>query len=203
MSEGEERCLLSLLCDHISLRVISIRVVDFLLALLSVLGHSAWHISHALILCHIPRPTSKLIHQVDATPQGLQALIFTAEGDMRQAINNLQSTASGFGLVSPENVYKICDQPHPHKIRAMIQECKKNDVDGALARVDELWEAGYSAVDIVTTIFRVTKGIDDLPEYLKLEYIRVSGKSAASLYSRARGTEGGRSVLALELRLLQ
>lgn len=93
---------------------------------------------------------------------------------MRQAINNLQSTSSGFGLVSPENVYKICDQPHPHKIRAMIKECQAKDIDGALARLDELWDAGYSAVDIVTTIFRVTKSIDELPEYLKLEYIRVS-----------------------------
>ena len=59
--------------------------------------------------------------QVKSNDEGLQALIFTAEGDMRQAINNLQSTWSGFGFVSADNVYKICDQPHPHKIRAMIR----------------------------------------------------------------------------------
>lgn len=28
---------------------------------------------------------------------GLEALIFTAEGDMRNALNNLQSTSAGFG----------------------------------------------------------------------------------------------------------
>lgn len=61
--------------------------------------------------------------QIKANDEGLQALIFTAEGDMRQAINNLQSTWSGFGFVSADNVYKICDQPHPHKIRAMIKVC--------------------------------------------------------------------------------
>jgi hypothetical protein len=92
---------------------------------------------------------------------------------MRQAINNLQSTWSGFGFVSQDNVFKICDQPHPLLVRTMIKHCQKAEVDEALARVDNLWDQGYSAVDIVTTIFRVVKGMDDLPEYTKLEYIRV------------------------------
>lgn len=33
-------------------------------------------------------------------PSGLEALTFTADGDMRQAINNLQATAAGFGFVN-------------------------------------------------------------------------------------------------------
>jgi replication factor C subunit 2/4 len=33
-------------------------------------------------------------------PSGLEALVFTADGDMRQAINNLQATAAGFGFVN-------------------------------------------------------------------------------------------------------
>ena len=53
------------------------------------------------------------------------------------------------------------------------QECQKGDIDSALARVGELWDQGYAAVDIVTTIFRVTKTVEELPEYLKLEFIRV------------------------------
>jgi replication factor C subunit 2/4 len=56
----------------------------------------------------------------------------------------------------------------------MVKHCQKGEVDEALARVDNLWEQGYSAVDIVTTIFRVVKGMEDLPEYTKLEFIRVS-----------------------------
>ena len=31
--------------------------------------------------------------------EGLEAIIFTADGDMRQALNNLQATHFGFGLV--------------------------------------------------------------------------------------------------------
>ena len=113
--------------------------------------------------------------KVQYNDEGLAALIFTAEGDMRQAINNLQSTFSGFGFVSQDNVFKICDQPHPLVVRTMIRHCEKAEIDEALARVDALWDQGYSAVDIVTTIFRVVKGMDDLAEYTKLEFIREIG----------------------------
>ena len=94
---------------------------------------------------------------------------------MRQAINNLQSTHSGFGFVSQDNVFKICDQPHPIVVRRLIKHCQKGEIDDALTRINTLWEQGYSAVDIVVTVFRVVKGMEELPEYTRLEYIRVSG----------------------------
>lgn len=99
--------------------------------------------------------------QVKYNDDGLTALIFTAEGDMRQAINNLQSTFSGFGFVSGTNVFKVCDQPHPVLVQAIIRACHKGDVDGAMEKLTELWDQGYSAVDIVVTIFRVVKTIDE------------------------------------------
>jgi replication factor C subunit 2/4 len=33
---------------------------------------------------------------LNAHDDGLEAIIFTAEGDMRYALNNLQATAAGF-----------------------------------------------------------------------------------------------------------
>ena len=92
---------------------------------------------------------------------------------MRQAINNLQSTHTGFGFVSAENVFKVCDQPHPVTVQAIIRACQKGDIDGAMEKMGELWHQGYSAVDIVVTIFRVVKTFDELPEYMKLEFIKV------------------------------
>jgi replication factor C subunit 2/4 len=80
---------------------------------------------------------------------------------MRQAINNLQSTHSGFGFVSGENVFKVCDQPHPIVVQAIIRTCMKGDIDGAMEKLNELWQQGYSAVDIVVTIFRVVKTFDE------------------------------------------
>lgn len=127
------------------------------------------------------------MEKVQFNEQGLGALIFTAEGDMRQAINNLQSTWSGFGFVSQDNVYKICDQPHPQTIRKMVRKCQDGDIDGALEFIHALWDQGYSAVDIVVTLFRVIKSMDDLAEYTKLEFIRVG-----CLVSVSAHTAGGR-----------
>ncbi|RKO90954.1 replication factor C subunit 4, partial [Blyttiomyces helicus] len=92
--------------------------------------------------------------KVNYVPEGLEAIIFTAEGDMRQAINNLQSTHAGFGLVNAENVFKVCDQPPPVMVAKIVDGCIAGDVDGAVVYIDALWQQGFSPVDIVTTLFK-------------------------------------------------
>lgn len=101
------------------------------------------------------------MEKVQYNDDGLTALIFTAEGDMRQAINNLQSTHSGFGFVSGDNVFKVCDQPHPIVVQTMIRACLKGDINSAMEKLNELWDNGYSAIDIVVTVFRVVKVFDE------------------------------------------
>jgi replication factor C subunit 2/4 len=44
---------------------------------------------------------------IDHTLDGYEALIFTADGDMRYALYNLQVTSGGFGLVNKDNVFKV------------------------------------------------------------------------------------------------
>ncbi|XP_016832201.1 replication factor C subunit 2 isoform X5 [Cricetulus griseus] len=85
--------------------------------------------------------------KVPYTDDGLEAIIFTAQGDMRQALNNLQSTFSGFGYINSENVFKI---------------------------LAHLWHLGYSPEDIISNIFRVCKTFP-MAEYLKLEFIKEIG----------------------------
>ncbi|KAJ2359834.1 replication factor C subunit 4 [Coemansia sp. RSA 2610] len=111
------------------------------------------------------------------TPEGLEAVAFSADGDMRQAVNNLQSTASGFGLVTPDNVFRVCDQPHPVVVRKMLASCRRGAVDDAVAAITSLWAQGYSAVDIITAVFRVVKAADDalLDEDAKLAFVREIG----------------------------
>lgn len=77
--------------------------------------------------------------KVQRTEDGLAALVFSAEGDMRQAVNNLQSTWAGFGLVSGDNVFRVVDSPHPVKVQAMLHACWEGRVDDALDVLNELW----------------------------------------------------------------
>lgn len=50
---------------------------------------------------------------------------------MRQALNNLQSTHNGFGHVNNENVFKVCDEPHPLLVKEMLNFCAKKDITKA------------------------------------------------------------------------
>ena len=59
------------------------------------------------------------MERVSYTDDGMEAIVFTAEGDMRQALNNLQSTHAGFGVINVDNVFKVCDQPHPLVVKVL------------------------------------------------------------------------------------
>lgn len=129
--------------------------------------------------------------QVPHVPEGLEALVFTADGDMRQGLNNLQATFSGFGYVNAENVFKVCDQPHPLVVQEVLQRCLQGDIDDAHAKLKALLEQGYSSNDLIATLFRVGKNLD-CTEYLKLELLREVG------FCHARIDEGVNSHLQLD-----
>jgi len=110
--------------------------------------------------------------KIPKTDKGLEALIFTADGDMRNALNNLQSTFAGFGTVTDENVFKVCDQPHPNVVFKMLAACQKGDIDESCKHLELLYSHGYAAVDLISTIFKVCKSMNALPEAEKLEFLR-------------------------------
>uniref|UniRef100_A0A8P0PB00 Replication factor C subunit 2 n=2 Tax=Canis lupus familiaris TaxID=9615 RepID=A0A8P0PB00_CANLF len=126
--------------------------------------------------------------KVPYTDDGLEAVIFTAQGDMRQALNNVQSTFSGFGFINSENVFKVCDEPHPLLVKEMIQHCVNANIDEAYKILAHLWHLGYSPEDIIGNIFRVCKTFQ-MAEYLKLEFIKEIG------YTHMKIAEGVNSLL--------
>lgn len=128
---------------------------------------------------------------VQYSDDGIAALVFSAEGDMRQALNNLQSTSAGFGFVNGDNVFKVVDSPHPIKVQAMIKACHETRIDDAMATLKELWDLGYSCHDIISTMFRVTKTVDTLSEHAKLEFIKEIG------FTHMRILEGVQTLLQL------
>ncbi|KAF2154927.1 putative DNA replication factor C subunit Rfc4 [Myriangium duriaei CBS 260.36] len=132
-----------------------------------------------------------LAEKIECSDDGIAALVFSAEGDMRQAINNLQSTYAGFGFVNGDNVFRVVDSPHPIKVQAMIRNCQQSKIDEALDALKELWDLGYSCHDIISTMFKVTKTIPDLTEQAKLEFIREIG------FTHMRILEGVQTYLQL------
>ena len=83
------------------------------------------------------------------TTDGLESIVFTADGDLRQAVNSLQSTASGFDIVDQSTVLKVCDQPHPKVAEEIVMHCHSGELVKAHRLLEGLWGKGYSAQDIV------------------------------------------------------
>jgi len=105
---------------------------------------------------------------------GLEAIIFTADGDMRSATNALQSTASGFDCVDQTSVFKVCDQPHPKLVKEILTDCLNSDIHNSHEKLEQLWAKGYSAGDIVQTFSRVT-GNMEMAEKSKLDFLKIIG----------------------------
>jgi len=136
---------------------------------------------------------------VDHSEDGLEAVVFTAQGDMRQALNNLQSTHEGFGFVKSENVFKVCDEPHPLLVKDMLDHATKADIDEAYKILAHLWELGYSPEDIITNVFRVCKS-HNMAEFLKLEFIKEIGRTHLAM---AQGTSSLLQLSGMLARLCQ
>ncbi|XP_050473046.1 replication factor C subunit 2 isoform X2 [Bombus huntii] len=127
-------------------------------------------LSDAQILAKIIEVCQK--EDVSHTDDGLEAIVFTAQGDMRQALNNLQSTYNGFGHVNSENVFKVCDEPHPLLVKEMLELCAQGKISKAYGIMEHLWKMGYSAEDLISNIFRVCTNLS-IEEPLKLDFIKI------------------------------
>lgn len=131
----------------------------------------------------------KLILDKESAPydqSGLDALIFSAEGDMRNALNGAQSTYNAFGTITHDHVFKMNDQPQPKLIKTSLEGCLKRDWKAAFAPVHEIYKQGYSTTDIISTFARVTKNFD-CPENIKLEWLKEVGLAHMRVNAGAHG----------------
>ena len=114
------------------------------------------------------------LENITVTDKGLEAIIFTAEGDMRNALNALQATHAGFGLVNDINVFRVCDQPHPVAAQKIVEACVEGDIVTACSHMDQVYADGFAVSDVIGTLFKVIKG-HPMSENLKLAYMKELG----------------------------
>lgn len=110
------------------------------------------------------------------TNEGLEALLFTADGDLRNALNNMQATVEGFGIVNAENVFKVCDVPPPVTMFKLIDHCTRGELKEALRELGDLISKGYSPADIIGTLARSVRTgktlSSPLMEHMQMEYLK-------------------------------
>lgn len=89
--------------------------------------------------------------------EGLEAINFASNGDIRQAINNLESVYNTYEKITKDNVFKICDKPKPIVIKGIFDSCSNNDIKTAIKNMIQLKGLGYSANDILLTMINMLK----------------------------------------------
>ena len=124
---------------------------------------------------------SRLIHickneKITYDDDGLDAIIFISQGDIRKSINCLESTYFGFKKITYKNVYKICEVPSKLEIMSLFEFCKTKPIIDVINRVLKLKTDGYCNNDIILTIINVLKEID-FDNEIKIKLIDIASST--------------------------
>jgi replication factor C subunit 2/4 len=109
---------------------------------------------------------------INYTDNGLNVITKIAQGDIRQAINNLETTFYGYTDITEENVYKLCYQPHPTIIVEIIKACVDTNLIKSMNYIHELKNAGYCINDILQTMLTNLKDIN-IEEDIRINFIKI------------------------------
>jgi replication factor C small subunit len=104
------------------------------------------------------------------TEDGMKALLYVAEGDMRKAENLLQA-ASAFGTVTADIVYQVSARATPEDIKKMMESALNKNFKESRKQLDTLlFNQGLSGEDIIRQMHREIFNLD-IPEQKKIELV--------------------------------
>ena len=92
---------------------------------------------------------------IEVTEDGLDALVYAADGDMRRGINSLQAAATTGEVVDEEAVYLITSTARPEQIEEMVEAAIDGDFAAARSQLETLLvDAGMAGGDIIDQLHR-------------------------------------------------
>jgi replication factor C small subunit len=123
---------------------------------------------------------------------GIEAIKYVAQGDMRKAINALQAAALIDETIHKDTIYKITATAHPEEIADLIKTALSGNFTAARKKLDALvLQQGLSGEDVVGQIYRAMFDLD-ISDRLMVELIDVIGEIDFRL------TEGANERIQLE-----
>jgi len=92
---------------------------------------------------------------IEVTDDGVEALVYAADGDMRKAINALQAAGVLGETVDEEAVYTITATARPEEIQAMVTKALEGEFVASRAMLEELLtEKGLAGGDVIDQLHR-------------------------------------------------
>ena len=126
------------------------------------------------------------------TDDGLEALVYVAEGDMRRAVNALQVAASLGSTVDAEVLYKVSSTVRPEEVKGLIEKALEGEFLRAREVLDRLLiEYGLSGEDIVRQLHRTVFDLN-IPDESKVRLLDRIGETDFRL------TEGSSERIQIE-----
>ena len=106
----------------------------------------------------------------------IKAINYVSLGDMRRAVNALQSAAVLSSEIKPEMIYEITATARPEEIEELIKEALGNKFFDALNMMEELVDKGISGDEILAQMHRVVINMD-IPAKKKVELMDRIGEA--------------------------
>ena len=95
------------------------------------------------------------------TPEGLDACVSLAQGDMRKSLNILQSTHLAFPIVDEDTVYKCTGSPLPADVESLFRGLMQEEYDAAFEQCWSLMhEKGLALQDVLTKLSELAIQLD-------------------------------------------
>lgn len=124
---------------------------------------------------------------------GLEAIKYVARGDMRRAVNTLQSAAVLGKKIDAETIYQTVAMARPEEVNELIELALKGDFMKARDKLDVLLiNQGLSGEDIIDQIHRAATNLDGVSEKMRVELLDKIGEVDFRL------TEGANERIQLE-----
>jgi replication factor C small subunit len=114
--------------------------------------------------------------RLEISDEALDAISYVAAGDLRRAINTLQSAASIKTHIDQETIYQITATPDPQAIDDLLRASIGGKLKLALSSLDALlMEQGFSGSEIVVQINKALLGLD-ISDQSKVQLINSVGE---------------------------
>jgi len=118
-----------------------------------------------------------LSEHLEITEDGFTAIKYVARGDMRKAINALQSAAMLDAKIDRDAIYQITATARPEEIENLALSAYKGDFAKSRRKLEDLLtKQGLSGEDVVGQIYRAMFNIKEIPDRKKVELIDKIGE---------------------------
>ena len=111
------------------------------------------------------------------TEDGMEALVYVSEGDMRRAVNSLQVAASLGSTIDAEALYKVASTLRPEEVKKIIERALAGEFLKAREVLDKLLiEYGVSGEDVIRQLHRSVFDLN-VPDEIKVRLLDRVGET--------------------------